>query len=161
MPRPTLPLSKADGTVKLLRFDGSEVWSMPVASGGALCLDWSPFITSAAASSSGAAGEGAGGAPPARAGGEGPGWRRALLVVGSMDGSVTVLDADTGGALASARPHSKYVVRAALDPWGGAAIATASFDQSCCLLRLAEGEAGALRLEVVRQVGRGRRLGHG
>ena len=74
-----------------------------------------------------------------------------------MDGSVTILDANTGAALAACRPHSKYVVRAAFDPRGGAAIATASFDQSCCLLRLAgSGAAGAeaLSLEVVRQVRR-------
>jgi hypothetical protein len=92
-----------------------------------------------------------------------------LLVVGSMDGSVTVLDASTGAMLAACRPHAKYVVRAAPDPCGGGGIATASFDQTCCLLRLA-GPAGggdggscsggegaeapvSLRLDVVRQVG--------
>ncbi|KIZ03323.1 hypothetical protein MNEG_4639 [Monoraphidium neglectum] len=69
-----------------------------------------------------------------------------------MDGSVTVLDADSGAVLAGSRPHTKYVVRACFDPLAGGVIATASFDQSCCLLRLVAGAAGGLELQLMRQV---------
>ncbi|KAI8468292.1 MAG: quinon protein alcohol dehydrogenase-like superfamily [Monoraphidium minutum] len=168
--RDLLAAGAADGCVKLLRFDGSVVWSARVASGGALSLDWSPCVAAAAErepAEAGAAGPPGGARQPEGAGGSGvraagqrgarsAAPRRPLLVVGSMDGSVSVLDAETGAALASARPHAKYVVRAAVDPGGRGVIATASFDQSCCLLRLEGGAGGeALRLEVVKQVSHG------
>lgn len=71
-----------------------------------------------------------------------------------MDGSVHVLHAATGHLLASAKPHSKYVVAATWAPkllspaqpelqhcekeqqTRQQLIATASYDSSCCLLRL-------------------------
>lgn len=76
---------------------------------------------------------------------------RCLLLAGCMDGSVHVLHAATGQVLASAKPHSKYVVAASWAPVllqpadtqqqqqqeeGEQLIATASYDSSCCLLRL-------------------------
>jgi hypothetical protein len=151
----------ADGTVHLLRFDGTKVWSTAVASGGALSLEWSPDVTAPEASGGSSA---AAAAQQRQRQPRGP-----CLLVGSMDGSVSVLDAETGGLLAAAKPHTKYVVRAAFDPRGGGHIATASFDQSSCLLRLEKAEAGSsgggagdqqqqqppLRLAVVRQVAHG------
>jgi hypothetical protein len=95
-----------------------------------------------------------------------------------MDGSVHVLHAATGELLASAKPHSKYVVAASWAPvlltateqqqqqqqqqeqeQGKQLIATASYDSTCCLLRLvssstdgsSRGTSG-LALEVVQQV---------
>lgn len=157
------PSATADGTVQLLRFDGGRVWSAQPGGGGALSLDWGPGIAAARApgdGSSAPSGSGGGGEGQESSGSGG----RSLLAVGSMDGSVCVLNAATGALLARARPHSKYVVRAAFGPCGGGLLATASFDQTCCLLRLVEsssgdgggnGEVGAgsgWGLQVVRQV---------
>lgn len=143
-----LATGSADGMVHLLRFDGGVEWSTHVASGGALSLEWSPGVTQAAGSA----------AEQSPAGTSLDGRR--LAVVGSMDGSVSILDADTGKLLCSIKPHAKYVVRATFDPRPGSnLIATASFDQTCCLLRLVEGSGGdagaatgGIELEMIRQV---------
>jgi hypothetical protein len=87
-----------------------------------------------------------------------------LLLAGCMDGSVHILHAATGRVLASAKPHSKYVVGADWAPVlvttsegqqqqqqqqqegagtvrqaGEQLIATASYDSSCCVLRVVPG----------------------
>jgi hypothetical protein len=111
-----------------------------------------------------------------------------------MDGSVHILHAATGQLLASAKPHSKYVVAADWAPvlvkptamlqqqqqqqqqnqqqgeqegkkhsqqqfeGGEQLLATASYDSSCCLLRLVVGSGNCngsqeeFALEVVQQV---------
>ena len=185
--RDLIATGAADGTVQLTTFAGARVWRTAVASGGAVSLEWSPAafareagagaaVGAGAEAAAGASGENEGAAPsqppPVQqryAGG------RALLAVGSMDGSVTLLDAATGGIVGAARPHSKYVVRAAFAPSGAPALATASYDGSCCLLRIVAsevaddgggsgddgggggggGEGARLRLEVVRQAHHG------
>ncbi len=72
-----------------------------------------------------------------------------------MDGSVAILDAETGAVLATAKPHTKYLVHAQWSPDGGH-IATASYDQTMALLQVtmdAGSSSGAPDIELVRQVG--------
>lgn len=69
------------------------------------------------------------------------------LLAGSMDGSVSVLDATSGTLLGTAKPHTKYVVKAT---WarGGDVIVSASYDQSVRLLSVRPaGDGDAVKLE--------------
>lgn len=96
-----------------------------------------------------------------------------LLLAGCMDGSVHVLHAAAGRIMASAKPHSKYVVGASWAPAllvsrqqqqkeapGQQLIATSSWDSSCCLLQLVRNQSSQdgqqqqqqLSLHVVQQV---------
>jgi WD40 repeat protein len=53
----------------------------------------------------------------------------ARVVVGSMDGSVSMLDGRSGALLHSARPHRKYVVAAKWAP-GGSSFVTGAWDEA-------------------------------
>ena len=68
------------------------------------------------------------------------------LLVGSMDGSLSVVDGTTGCVLCSAVVHTKYLVRA-LWAGDGCTVATCSHDQSVGILRV-EGSS----LTTVKQV---------
>eukprot|EP00798_Chlamydomonas_sp_ICE-L_P003936 gene3936-14013_t len=89
-----------DGYVRCVSFKGEVAWSSKVGSGGVLCLDLHTDTS-----------------------------RATRVLAGSMDGSVTVLDASSGSTLSSLTGgHSKYVVRAIWAP-DGATLATCSYDQ--------------------------------
>lgn len=78
----------SDGTVAMVGYDGSLRRSIAASSSGVLCL----------AVRSGSSG--------------GSGCDEPILVAaGCMDGSVVLLDAESGRVLATARPHRKYCVR--------------------------------------------------
>eukprot|EP00199_Chlamydomonas_sp_CCMP681_P002158 CAMPEP_0119103270 /NCGR_PEP_ID=MMETSP1180-20130426/1744_1 /TAXON_ID=3052 ORGANISM="Chlamydomonas cf sp, Strain CCMP681" /NCGR_SAMPLE_ID=MMETSP1180 /ASSEMBLY_ACC=CAM_ASM_000741 /LENGTH=419 /DNA_ID=CAMNT_0007087725 /DNA_START=55 /DNA_END=1314 /DNA_ORIENTATION=+ len=105
-----------DGIVRRVGFDASLFWATPVGSGGALCLDLHPHLTSASWDQ-------------AEAGGVSSCLPCHVVAVGSMDGSLSLLHAYTGQLLASDRSHLKYVVRVA---WAGDGqhLVTCSHDQS-------------------------------
>lgn len=83
-----------------------------------------------------------------------------LLAAGSMDGSLSILDASTGSCLCTHKTHNKYLIRVVWVP-GQALCVTASQDQSVAVHRFVAAAAGAegqgeLRgtLELVKQVGK-------
>lgn len=81
----------------------------------------------------------------------------ARLLVGSMDGTVSLLDANTGELLGSGKPHRKYVVRVR---WGGdgETFVSASWDHSFAVHRCStpgEAEGPFETLKVGQGVGFG------
>lgn len=83
-----------------------------------------------------------------------------LLAAGSMDGSLSILDASTGSCLCTHKTHSKYLIRVVWVP-GQALCVTASQDQSVAVHRFVAAAAGdegqgELRgtLELLKQVGK-------
>ncbi|KAL4426975.1 hypothetical protein ABPG77_009536 [Micractinium sp. CCAP 211/92] len=130
----------ADGSVRLLGYDGALLRSVQAGSSGVLCLAAQPGGGPCSASSHG-------GASSSGGVGDGPG----LVAAGCMDGSIAVLDLSSicsgteggsdAGVLARASPHRKYVVAAAWDP-SGCYLATASWDHSFAVLRLQRSSDG-------------------
>ncbi len=60
------------------------------------------------------------------------GNEKAVLLVGAMDGSVSILDAEEGYVLSTAKAHTKYCVQATWNS-SGTGFITASWDQSLSL----------------------------
>ena len=56
----------------------------------------------------------------------------AKLLVGTMDGSISILDAEEGHVLWTTKAHAKYCVQALWNP-SGTGFVTASWDQSLCV----------------------------
>ena len=56
----------------------------------------------------------------------------AKLLVGTMDGSISILDAEEGHVLCTIKAHTKYCVQASWNPLGTGFV-TASWDQSLCI----------------------------
>ncbi len=71
--------------------------------------------------------------------------QQARLLVGSMDGSVSILDAEDGTVLGATKAHSKYCVQATWNS-SGTGFVTASWDQSLCIY---EWPAGQCHLQTM------------
>lgn len=71
----------------------------------------------------------------------------AVLLVGSMDGSVTILDAESGICLASDRPHSKYCVRAIWSRDGQGVVVSCAWSNTLAI-HAYSGEAQLTRIEL-------------
>lgn len=94
----------SDGTVTLLGYDGALHRSIAASSSGVLCLALRP-------GSNGGGGSSSSSASASRGGASGSADAPSIAAAGCMDGSVVLLDVDSGAVLATARPHRKYCVR--------------------------------------------------
>lgn len=65
--------------------------------------------------------------------------QKAKLLVGAMDGSVSILDAEEGHVLCTTKAHTKYCVQATWNS-SGTGFITASWDQSLCMYEWSSGE---------------------
>lgn len=88
----------SDGTVTVVGYDGSLHRSIAASSSGVLCLALRPGGRDCSS-----------GGSSSRCGGDCD--EPVLVAAGCMDGSVVLLDADSGRVLATIRPHRKYCVR--------------------------------------------------
>ncbi|CAK0734557.1 hypothetical protein CVIRNUC_000448 [Coccomyxa viridis] len=94
-----------NGQVQQLTYSGDLYWSKKLPVGGILSLDI--WINQG-------------------------GNEKAVLLVGAMDGSVSILDAEEGYVLSTAKAHTKYCVQATWNS-SGTGFITASWDQSLSL----------------------------
>lgn len=69
-----------------------------------------------------------------------------------MDGSVSIVDGDCGRLIATAHPHTKYVVKA-MWACGGERVVTGSYDQTFRVLKVDSTESTSLELSELAQVG--------
>ncbi|PRW32536.1 WD40 repeat isoform B [Chlorella sorokiniana] len=117
----------SDGSVAVLGYDGTLHRSIAASSSGVLCLALRRGSRQGGSGSSGrhSGSDSSGGAP-------------SLVVAGCMDGSVVLLDADSGQVLASARPHRKYCVSCAWSP-DGCHLVTGAWDETFAVHRLERG----------------------
>ena len=67
------------------------------------------------------------------------GSEQARLLVGSMDGSMSIVDAEDGTVLGATKAHSKYCVQATWNS-SGTGFVTASWDQSLCIYEWPAGQ---------------------
>ncbi|GAX79155.1 hypothetical protein CEUSTIGMA_g6595.t1 [Chlamydomonas eustigma] len=126
--RDVLLTGSGGGHVRLMDFEADVKWECKVGTGGVLCLDLVEISNDI-------------------------GRLAYLLAVGSMDGSVSILQPERGEILASNRAHSKYVVRvlwAKSDAEGGSnghlVLVTASHDQSVGVFSWESTEASGTEL---------------
>lgn len=100
----------SDGSVAVLGYDGTLHRSIAAGSSGVLCLALRPSGSRAAEPAVPAA-PAAGNPDPSSGGSSSNCGASSIVAAGCMDGSVVLLDAESGQVLASARPHRKYCVR--------------------------------------------------
>lgn len=170
------------GSVSRIDLQGpSCTWATPLGGGAALCLHLLPLSSCVGSGSGGVGGSSSGSAGgqgneagnPPRAGGsaESDDAADVWVAVGSMDGSVCVLDGSTGNLLGRNKAHSKYVVSVRWLPTSGdkddgtdgpsastrgstaagcvCYFASGSWDHTVAIYSVTRAE-GALQLEAVR-----------